>query len=405
VLLEDTVHVLVKTEEGGISGGSFEVFHDTGRKVELALGIRLATEENMSIIVQTAIVSWVNTVQRRFDSISKMVNTVSIVDVDVCTVSSNEVSVINGINETSFVDDHVTNSDVTLNIGELDVIGTAGEFASVSVSGVGSESFNNGSVPVQGLNHVQSVGKTFRIEAGSKLVMGPEEKFSLAVQMVTIGIIPPEGIINMPGNVMDVHTDIFSEVGNMLFGVLLGSGELHVEVARSLCHLSSVGLLDDFRVGEKVRSNFVHGRHDENFSVSAVSDHSVNGIDELAFVHLLSEEGSILDSTFPSMTMEKNLEEHQSFLSLASVEKREPMMALQESVIIEFLHESSNSSSFIVIHGEVSVWDEGSSVASQLLIMQRLSDFVEKGVQRMLPFSYTGIICRLIREHLGPGRG
>jgi len=294
VLFEYAIHVLVETEESGVSGGRFKVLHDTGRETVLAVRVGLTAKEDVSVVVESAVVLNIGGVHGRLDDVTKMIDSLSIHDIDVRAISGGDVSMVNSVTDSGLVDDHVSHSDDTVNIFEPNIIGPGWEFTTVPVSGVGSKALNDKFVPVEFFYHVEVVGKTFGIETGSKLVMGPEEKFSLAVQMVAVLVLPPEGVVHVPGDVMDVHSDIFSEVGNVLFCVPLASSEVHVEGARNLGHLRFVGFLDDLGIGEHVGGDLVERRENDSFAEVGVVKGGVQGIYELALIHPFPEESGIV---------------------------------------------------------------------------------------------------------------
>merc|ERR1719423_542418 len=100
VFFEDTIHVLVQSEESWVTCGSLEVLHDTRWQVELSFGVRLASQKDVSSIMQGAIVLDIRAVERRLDNISQMVNTSIVHDVNVGSVSCSDVSMCDSIPDT-----------------------------------------------------------------------------------------------------------------------------------------------------------------------------------------------------------------------------------------------------------------------------------------------------------------
>merc|ERR1719154_83183 len=158
VVFENIIHVLVQTEKGRISSSCFEMFHHTRRKIEYTLRVRLASKKNMCFIMESTIVICIWTVKRRFNNISKVVDAMCISNINVRSIGSSDVPVVNSILDTRLVDDHVSNADDALNVRKFHVIRTRGEFATVSVCCMRGKSFCNRSIPVKLFNHVQSIG-------------------------------------------------------------------------------------------------------------------------------------------------------------------------------------------------------------------------------------------------------
>merc|ERR1719154_837052 len=102
-------------------------------KCSITLGGRLTSKKNMCFIMESAIVMRIWTVKRRFNNISKVVNAMCISNIDVRSIGSSDVPMVNSISDTRLVDDHVSNADDALNVRKFHVIGTRWEFTSVSV--------------------------------------------------------------------------------------------------------------------------------------------------------------------------------------------------------------------------------------------------------------------------------
>merc|ERR1711915_1121014 len=184
---------------------------------------------------------------------------------------------------------------------------------------------------------------------------------------MSIFVLPPEGEIHMPCNVMHVHTNIFSKVSYTLFLVLLGTSEVHHEFTWGISHLCSVSLLDDFTVCEQVRSNLIEWRKNNAMSKIRVNDSSVKGINKLSFIHALSPVGCVVNSTVPCLALHQNIKKHKSFLSLAFIEKREPMMLLQKSVVFQFLNKMVYSFTSILVHRGVGLGIKTFSIPFQVI--------------------------------------
>merc|ERR1719154_91282 len=69
----------------------------------------------------------------RLNNISKVVDAFCISNINVRTIGSNDVPMVNSISDTRLVDDHVSNADDALNVRKFHVIGTRWEFTTVSV--------------------------------------------------------------------------------------------------------------------------------------------------------------------------------------------------------------------------------------------------------------------------------
>ncbi len=142
---------------------------------------------------------------------------------------------------------------------EVDIIRTGGEFTTVLVHGVGSESLLNDIVPVKFLDGVEVVGETLSVEADSELVVNPEV-LTLALNAVPLlRVVPPEGELQVPGNVVGVDADVITELGDTRLWVALAASERGPNLGWGLCHLGRVGFLDDFTVGEEMRSDLIEG--------------------------------------------------------------------------------------------------------------------------------------------------
>merc|ERR1719470_305962 len=90
---------------------------------------------------------------------------------------------------------------------------------------------------------------------------------------------------------------------NVLFGILLGAGELHLEFSWLSRHLSTVGLLNNFSVCEKVRSDFIKRWEDHTTGYWSVSNECEESVDKLSLVHLLPEKRGVANCTFPIYTV------------------------------------------------------------------------------------------------------
>ena len=119
-----------------------------------------------------------------------------------------------------------------------------------------------------------------------------------------------------------------------------------------------VGLIDDFGVGEEVRSDLVQRGKNDSFAQFGVDDGGVNGIDEYTLVQSFTEVGGIMNSSVPIITVHEHIEEHESFLSVAVVEEREPVMLFQSPVVFNLVYEFLHSLSTISVMGEVGSWVE-----------------------------------------------
>merc|ERR1712126_225720 len=137
-------------------------------------------------------------------------------------------------------------------------------------------------------------------------MVSPVEHLSFTVKMVTIFILPPEWEVHVPSNMMNIHTNILTKVCNSLFRIALRSCVTHFEFSRSLCHFGGICLIDDFTVGEHVRSNFIQ-RWQNNSCGNWVMDNSrVESIDEYSFIHSLTEISSIItEAWIPCFTVSK----------------------------------------------------------------------------------------------------
>merc|ERR1711887_129192 len=141
----------------------------------------------------------------------------------------------------------------------------------------------------------QVIRQTFSIKTSGELVMSPVEKFTFAIKIITITVFPPEGEIHMPCDVMNIHTHIFTKVGNTLFRVLLGTSVSHCELSRCGCHLSSVSLIDYFAVGEHVRCYFIQRWEDQTISNRVMDDRNKESINKYSLIHPLTEVYSITE--------------------------------------------------------------------------------------------------------------
>ncbi|TOF90525.1 hypothetical protein CGJ15_24495, partial [Vibrio parahaemolyticus] len=90
------------------------------------------------------------------------------------------------------------------NIFKVYIVRASWELSTIFVVSMWSKSFMDNIVPMKFVNNIQMVGETLSIKAGSELVVSPEEEFSLAVQMIAVRVLPPEGEVHMPSNVVNV---------------------------------------------------------------------------------------------------------------------------------------------------------------------------------------------------------
>lgn len=115
-----------------------------------------------------------------------------------------------------------------------------------------------------------------------------------------------------------------------------------------------------------------------------VPDSCAQSIDKLPFIHMRTEISSIAHGSFPVLAVHEDLKKHNSLLTLAHVEDREPMLLGQQSVVPQISHELVDGHAFIIIVRKVCFWVEGITISLQLGISQGIKDFVEEEVDVVL---------------------
>ncbi|MPC12201.1 Ryanodine receptor [Portunus trituberculatus] len=234
VLFEYVIHVLVEPEEAGITGSGFKVFHDTGRHIEFALWITLAAKHDMGCVVEGTV----------------DVNAVLITDVNSFASWTDDEAAGDGITYAVLSDHHVPHSRHAFHIGKPNVIRSCRELAAEFVTCMGRKAVFDDAFPAKFIYDVHPVGESLTVVASRELVMHPEEKLALPVNVMAVRICPPEWEVHVPRDVVDIHANVFS----------------------------------------KVRRNFVERRQDDAFAEWRVDDGDIDSVDKLSFVHMFAEE-------------------------------------------------------------------------------------------------------------------
>jgi hypothetical protein len=152
---------------------------------------------------------------------------------------------------------------------EVSIVGPCGEIETVGVTERWVVPSFERNFPVEVFNFAKTMRQTFQVVPSQDLLVHVVEKFAAVVCFqIEFFTAHPEGIVQVVVIVERVDTDVFSEVGQRLFGVqievvprIVGEDDSVVVVSATLSvvHLFVVlRLLDNFSIVEVVRVDFVN---------------------------------------------------------------------------------------------------------------------------------------------------
>lgn len=202
----------------GVAEDGFVVFQNSRGDLVTVVVIDDVSEELNGKGVQFSVVVVVDGVDGGLDHVSEDVDSVSVVDGNFLSLVGVDVSEIDGVDDSPF---EVLDEPYFVGVVFVGfhVVGTDGEVFAVGVTETRVVSVFDFIVEVESVDVVKVVGETFEEVASQDLLVVVEEEFSASFGVVFVGLVHPEGVVQVEVVVVSVEGDVFGEVSETIFGV------------------------------------------------------------------------------------------------------------------------------------------------------------------------------------------
>jgi hypothetical protein len=310
-------------------------------------------------MVEFSVVSVVDGVDGGLDHVSEDVDSANVVDGNLLSLFGVNVSEIDGVEDPSF---EVLDEPYFVGVVFVGfyVIGANGEVLAVGVTKTGIVSVFDFIVEVEGVDIEKIVGKTFEEVTSQDLLVVVIEEFSASFGVVFVGLVHPEGIIEVEVVVVSVEGNVFREISETVFGMSVevvivvvlifvivvvvfvlfdfvhfvgvvviigvevgfvdGDDDFLGGVEDGFVHAGFVCLLNDFGVDEEMGVDLVRWRKDKAAGVLTMEDGYGESVYVLSGVHVNASPACGLVESVKILSVIKQVEEGDDFFLVLFVE-------------------------------------------------------------------------------------
>lgn len=343
----------------GIAEDGFVVFQYTRSDVVSVMMIDDVSENLNGQMVEFSVVSVVDGVDGGLDHVSEDVDSANVVDGNLLSLFGVNVSEIDGVEDPSF---EVLDEPYFVGVVFVGfyVIGANGEVLAVGVTKTGIVSVFDFIVEVEGVDIEKIVGKTFEEVTSQDLLVVVIEEFSASFGVVFVGLVHPEGIIEVEVVVVSVEGNVFREISETVFGMSVevvivvvlifvivvvvfvlfdfvhlvgvviiigvevgfvdGDDDFLGGVEDGFVHAGFVCLLNDFGVDEEMGVDLVRWRKDKAAGVLTMEDGYGESVYVLSGVHVNASPACGLVESVKILSVIKQVEEGDDFFLVLFVE-------------------------------------------------------------------------------------